>query len=75
VIVAYIGRETFFFYHKPFQEDGPKNRTAHQQHSPENADAKTPNPVQIQQIRSIQTDMPGLQQGSRADGKKLHTKV
>ena len=37
---------------------------------------KTPNLGQIQQIRSIQTNMPGLQQGvCRADGTKFHTRV
>ena len=61
---------------KPFQDDRPKNHTAHKQHSLETTDNKTSNPGQIQQIRSIQTNMPRLQKGvCTADGTKLHTKV
>jgi hypothetical protein len=71
---TYVGRETTFITNLFKKTD--LRITLHQQHPPETTYAKTPNPGQIQQIRSIQTNMPGLQQGvCREDGEKLHTKV
>jgi hypothetical protein len=71
---TYFGRETTFITN--IQESWHKDYHASQQHTTETANAKTPNPWQVQQIRRIQTHITGLQQGVyRADGTQLHTEI
>jgi len=71
----YVVKQRGHVYYVQLQEGSHRNYSAHQQHTAETADAKTPNPRQIQQIRRIHTNTPGLQGVCRADGTKFHTQI